>query len=105
MAKRRIGITSVPASVSRRCVLGGSLPPPPYVVRSFIKVTGALRPPKPAPAIRALKGVSIAEMAELRDTSEGTIEAPCAAVFRKADVLGRPQNLSIFPAIVLPVIL
>ncbi len=47
-------------------------------------------------AILALKGFSIAEMADLRDTKEGTIKAQCAAVYRKADVSGRLQLLSIF---------
>ena len=47
-------------------------------------------------AILALKGFSIAEMADLRDTKQGTIKAQCAAVYRKADVAGRLQLLSIF---------
>jgi DNA-binding CsgD family transcriptional regulator len=47
-------------------------------------------------AILAIKGFSIAEMAELRDTKQGTIKAQCAAVYRKADVAGRLQLLSVF---------
>ena len=47
-------------------------------------------------AILALKGFSITEMADLRDTKQGTIKAQCAAVYRKADVAGRLQLLSIF---------
>ena len=47
-------------------------------------------------AILALKGFSIAEMAELRDTKEGTVKAQCAALYRKAEVSGRVQLLSVF---------
>lgn len=47
-------------------------------------------------AILALKGFSIAEMARLRDTKEGTVKAQCAALYRKADVSGRVQLLSVF---------
>ncbi|MGC3939564.1 helix-turn-helix transcriptional regulator [Roseobacter sp. EG26] len=47
-------------------------------------------------AILAIKGFSIAEMADLRDTKQGTIKAQCASVYRKADVAGRLQLLSIF---------
>jgi hypothetical protein len=32
----------------------------------------------------------------LRDTKQGTIKAQCAAVYRKADVAGRLQLLSVF---------
>jgi DNA-binding CsgD family transcriptional regulator len=47
-------------------------------------------------AILSLKGFSIAEMANLRDTKEGTVKAQCAALYRKADVSGRVQLLSLF---------
>lgn len=47
-------------------------------------------------AILAIKGFSIAEMAELRDTKQGTVKAQCAAVYKKADVAGRLQLLSVF---------
>lgn len=47
-------------------------------------------------AILAIKGFSIAEMADLRDTKQGTIKAQCASVYRKADVAGRLQLLSVF---------
>lgn len=47
-------------------------------------------------AILAIKGFSIAEMAGLRDTKQGTIKAQCASVYKKADVAGRLQLLSIF---------
>ena len=47
-------------------------------------------------AILSLKGFSIAEMANLRDTKEGTVKAQCAALYRKADVSGRVQLLSVF---------
>ena len=47
-------------------------------------------------AIFMLKGLSNAEIAGLRETSEGTIKAQSTAVFRKAGVSGRAQLLSVF---------
>ncbi len=47
-------------------------------------------------AILAIKGFSIAEMAGLRDTKQGTVKAQCASLYRKAQVAGRLQLLSIF---------
>ncbi len=44
----------------------------------------------------AIKGLSVAEMAELRGSKEGTIKAQSAAVYRKAGVSGRLQLLSLF---------
>jgi len=49
-----------------------------------------------AVAVLAIKGYSVAEMARLRDTAQGTIKAQCAALYRKADVSGRLQLLSLF---------
>jgi DNA-binding CsgD family transcriptional regulator len=47
-------------------------------------------------ALFAIKGMSMQEIARLRDTSEGTVKAQTAAIYRKADVTGRPQLLSLF---------
>jgi DNA-binding CsgD family transcriptional regulator len=47
-------------------------------------------------ALFALKGMSIAEIAGLRNTSPGTVKAQTAAIYRKAGVTGRPQLLSLF---------
>ena len=47
-------------------------------------------------ALLGIKGYSIAEIAKLRDTREGTIKAQNAAVYRKAGVSGRLQLLSHF---------
>jgi len=47
-------------------------------------------------ALFAIKGLSTAEIAALRGTSEGTIKAQTAAIYRKAGVSGRPQLLSLF---------
>lgn len=49
-----------------------------------------------AVAVLALKGYSVAEMADLRATAQGTVKAQCAALYRKADVSGRLQLLSLF---------
>ncbi len=43
-----------------------------------------------------IKGLSIAEIAGLRGTSEGTIKAQSNAIYRKAKVTGRTQLLSLF---------
>lgn len=47
-------------------------------------------------AIFAIKGLSVPEIAKLRQTSEGTVKAQTAAIYRKAGVSGRPQLLSLF---------
>jgi DNA-binding NarL/FixJ family response regulator len=40
--------------------------------------------------------MSTAEIATLRNTSEGTVKAQTNAIYRKAGVTGRPQLLSLF---------
>ena len=47
-------------------------------------------------ALFAIKGLSTAEIASLRATSEGTVKAQTNAIYRKAGVTGRPQLLSLF---------
>jgi DNA-binding CsgD family transcriptional regulator len=47
-------------------------------------------------ALFAIKGMSTAEIAGLRATSEGTVKAQTNAIYRKAGVTGRPQLLSLF---------
>lgn len=47
-------------------------------------------------ALFAIKGLSTADIAQMRSTSEGTVKAQTAAIYRKAGVSGRPQLLSIF---------
>jgi DNA-binding CsgD family transcriptional regulator len=47
-------------------------------------------------ALFAIKGLSTAEIAALRKTSEGTVKAQTNAIYRKAGVTGRPQLLSLF---------
>ena len=47
-------------------------------------------------ALFAIKGMSTAEIANLRATSEGTVKAQTNAIYRKAGVSGRPQLLSLF---------
>ena len=58
--------------------------------------TWALTPSERDVALLAIKGLSIAEIAGLRETKEGTIKAQCNAIYRKAGVTGRPQLLSLF---------
>ena len=36
------------------------------------------------------------EIAQLRNTSEGTVKSQTAQIYRKAEVTGRPQLLSLF---------
>lgn len=47
-------------------------------------------------ALFAIKGLSTQEIATARNTSEGTVKAQTAAIYRKAGVTGRPQLLSLF---------
>ena len=47
-------------------------------------------------ALFSIKGLSTAEIAALRNTSEGTVKAQTNAIYRKAGVSGRPQLLSLF---------
>ncbi|AZL58435.1 LuxR family transcriptional regulator [Tabrizicola piscis] len=47
-------------------------------------------------ALFSIKGMSTAEIAALRTTSEGTVKAQTNAIYRKAGVTGRPQLLSLF---------
>lgn len=47
-------------------------------------------------ALFAMKGLSIQEIAEVRQTSDGTVKAQTGAIYRKAGVSGRPQLLSLF---------
>ncbi len=47
-------------------------------------------------AMFAIKGLSVQDMARLRETSEGTVKSQAAAIYRKAGVTGRPQLLSLF---------
>lgn len=47
-------------------------------------------------ALFAIKGLSTAEIAALRGTSEGTVKAQANAIYRKAGVSGRSQLLSLF---------
>ncbi len=56
----------------------------------------ALSPAERDVALFAIKGMSTAEIAVLRRTSEGTVKAQTNAIYRKAGVTGRPQLLSLF---------
>ncbi|MBO9397464.1 helix-turn-helix transcriptional regulator [Shimia sp. R9_1] len=47
-------------------------------------------------ALFSIKGLSIQEIAGLRETSEGTVKAQCNAIYRKAGVSGRAQLMSLF---------
>jgi len=47
-------------------------------------------------ALFLLKGLSTQEISDLRETSEGTVKAQTNAIYRKAQVTGRPQLLSLF---------
>ena len=47
-------------------------------------------------ALLTVKGLSVAEIAALRETREGTVRAQSAAIYRKAGVEGRAQLLSHF---------
>lgn len=55
-----------------------------------------LTPAEADVALFAIKGMSTAEIAGLRQVSEGTVKAQTAAIYRKAGVTGRSQLLSLF---------
>lgn len=56
----------------------------------------ALTPSERDVALLAIKGLSIAEIAGIRRTKQGTIKAQCNAIYSKAGVTGRQQLLSLF---------
>lgn len=58
--------------------------------------TWQLTPAEQDVALMAIKGLSISEIAQVRQTSEGTVKAQTNAIYRKAQVSGRPQFLSLF---------
>lgn len=47
-------------------------------------------------ALFTIKGLSVAEIAKLRETSEGTVKAQSAGIYRKAGVKNRTQLVSLF---------
>lgn len=47
-------------------------------------------------ALLAIKGFGIQEISKMRKTKEGTVKAQLNAIYRKADVSGRPQLISYF---------
>ena len=47
-------------------------------------------------ALFTIKGLSVSDIAELRETSEGTVKAQSAGIYRKAGVNNRTQLLSLF---------
>lgn len=55
-----------------------------------------LTPAEKDVALFSIKGLSTADIAGLRNTSEGTVKAQTNAIYRKAGVSGRPQLLSLF---------
>ena len=55
-----------------------------------------LSPAEKDVALFAIKGLSTAEIAVLRATSEGTVKAQTNAIYRKVGVSGRAQLLSLF---------
>jgi DNA-binding CsgD family transcriptional regulator len=55
-----------------------------------------LTPAEREVALFLIKGFPIAEIARLRETSEGTVKAQTNAVYRKAGVNGASQLLSLF---------
>lgn len=54
----------------------------------------SLSPAERDVAMFVIKGFSTSEIAELRQTSEGTVKAQCASIFRKTGLSGRTQLLS-----------
>ena len=70
------------------------------VVESHFEGWG-LTPSERDVAMLALKGLSIAEIARIRDTRAGTVKAQLGAIYAKAGVSGRPQLISLFVEVLL----
>lgn len=94
-----LGLIALRAAIRQRAVAEESL----RVVRSAFRdhVTDqfsqwALTEAEADVALFTLKGMSLAEIANLRDTSEGTVKAQSNAIYRKAGVSSRAQLLSLF---------
>jgi len=47
-------------------------------------------------ALLLIKGLSIQEIADIRETRTGTIKSQCSAIYRKADVKGRNELVAYF---------
>ncbi len=58
--------------------------------------TWGLTPSERDVALLSIKGLSISEIAALRETREGTVKAQSAAIYRKAGVSSRAQLVSLF---------
>jgi len=58
--------------------------------------TWGLTPAERDVALFSVKGLSLSDIAGLRQTSEGTVKAQSNAIYRKAGVSGRAQLLSLF---------
>lgn len=56
----------------------------------------ALTPSERDVALLSIKGLSIADIAKIRQTKEGTIKSQSNAIYSKAGVTGRQQLLSLF---------
>lgn len=56
----------------------------------------SLTPAERDVAMFTVKGLSLAEVAQARATSEGTVKAQSASIYRKAGVSGRAQLVSLF---------
>ena len=56
----------------------------------------SLTPAECEVALLALKGLTGAAIAARRGTTEGTVKAQTASIYRKAGVSGRPQLMSLF---------
>lgn len=56
----------------------------------------ALTPSERDVALLSIKGLSIADIAQIRQTKQGTIKAQFNAIYSKAGVSGRQQLLSLF---------
>lgn len=47
-------------------------------------------------ALLLIKGLSIQEIADIRETKSGTVKSQCSAIYRKADVKGRNELVAYF---------
>ncbi len=94
-----LGVVILRQSIARTAEVEGRLR---AASGAFMELLGerfaawGLTPAERDVAFFAIKGLSTQEIARLRATSEGTVKAQTAAIYRKAGVTGRPQLLSLF---------
>jgi DNA-binding CsgD family transcriptional regulator len=94
-----VGAVALRRSIARTALVEGQLRAASGAFMELLQERFAewgLTPAEADVALFAIKGMSLGDIATLRNTSEGTVKAQTNAIYRKAGVSGRPQLLSLF---------